>query len=65
MSTKQGHELRLDVPEQQKPMLLLDYTAEACAVLRPVCTLGPKLHLDVSTLQSPVLNLDMSTPHKS
>jgi hypothetical protein len=39
----------------------LIYTAEACAVLGPVYTLGPELHLDMSTLQNHVLHLDVFT----
>jgi hypothetical protein len=39
----------------------LIYAAEA----GPVYTLRPELHLDVSALQTPVLHLDMSTPHKT
>ncbi len=45
-------------------VLLLDlslYTTETCAALRRVYTLGPELHLDMSTQQIPVLHLDVST----
>jgi hypothetical protein len=35
------------------------YTTETCAVLGRVYTLGPELHLDVSTLQIPVLHLEV------
>jgi hypothetical protein len=38
-STLRGHELHLDVPRQQKPVLLLDLSTLQ----------GPELHLDVST----------------
>jgi hypothetical protein len=43
-------------------VLLLDvsiYTTETCAALERVYTLGPELHLDVSTVQSPVFHLDV------
>jgi hypothetical protein len=40
-------------------------TVEACAALGPVYTLEPELHLDESTLRNPVLNLDVSTPHRT
>jgi hypothetical protein len=35
------------------------YTTETCAALGRVYTLGPELHLDVSTLQISVLHLDV------
>jgi len=43
----------------------LIYTAVACAALGPVYTLRPELFLDPSTLQSPVLNLVVSTPNRT
>ncbi len=33
-------------------------TQDSCAILGPVCTLGPELHVDLSALQCPVLHLD-------
>jgi hypothetical protein len=40
---------------------LSTYATETCAALGRVYTLGPDLHLDVSTLHSSVLHLDVST----
>ncbi len=38
---------------------IIIYTAEACAALGRVYTLGPELHLNIYTLQSPVLHLNV------
>jgi hypothetical protein len=68
---QQGPELNLDVSGQKKPaskgaclccfwsLDLSIYTTDTCAALGRVYTLGPELHLDVSTQQIPVLHLDL------
>ncbi len=52
--------------EASTPQLHLDvstdYTAEACAAQGGVYTTGPKLHLDLSSLQRPLLLPEVRTP---
>ncbi len=59
----QGFELHLAVCGQQLPVLLLDLATlqSLYCTLGPVYKLWPELHMDVSTLQSPVLHIDMSS----
>jgi hypothetical protein len=60
VSTSKGHELQMNIPRRQKPVLL-----QACAPHQGAFTLGPKLYLDVSTLQRPMLHLELSLINRS
>jgi hypothetical protein len=47
VSTLQGHELHLNVPRTASRIV---YSIETCAPYKRVFTLGPKMHLDVSSV---------------
>ncbi len=69
VSTLQRPLLRLDISSKQRPELYLERVRRtvACAglymsILHTAHSIGPELHLHLSTLQRPLLHLYVSTP---